>query len=262
MISIPRIVVAVLAIGAAALSRPAAAPAQESLAICANQSVPSGYVVTSVQSRVDCPGYSPSRHNGYVIRLPGDNVAVCSAFAVPGEGYVVTSRIARVDCPNYQPMGTNSATYRRLPTATPAAGPVGAPMEPLELHESFVYERLAETADRLRLGAPTHRPWMAAAVSGATTRSQLRVQSGRRYTLIGACDADCTDLDLRVLDGTYVVAQDVGDDEHPRLEITPAQSGTLTVEVIMAACAQNPCSYGVVAHQTPELPHRPRPRQP
>jgi hypothetical protein len=79
----------------------------------------------------------------------------------------------------------------------------------------------------------------------------MQVQGGMRYTIVGVCDEDCGDLDLRVLDGTSVVASDLAPDAHPAVQIAPARNGTLTVEVIMSDGDRGPCRYAVGVYETP-----------
>jgi hypothetical protein len=74
-------------------------------------------------------------------------------------------------------------------------------------------------------------------------------QDGGDVIFVGVCDDDCTDLDLRVRNAQGgVVGEDVLADNIPAV---PAPTGgrPLSVEVIMAACTQDPCVYGVAVYR-------------
>jgi hypothetical protein len=223
----------------------------EALDICSIQAVPPGYVVSATQNRPSCPAYQSTGYNSVTLRLPGETGSICIALSVLGREYVVTSRTSRPSCPGYNSTGTNSATYRRLADAAPPRSPaLSGAMAPLDRYDRGVYRRLREMEEWLGVDAPSHRPWIASGAGGSTTRAELQVEAGGRYTLVAVCDEDCGDMDLRVLDGSYVVAQDTGVDPDAHLEISPARSGTLTVEAIVHACAQNPCHFGVGAYES------------
>lgn len=259
-----------LVLTAAGLARPTVAPAQESIPICSDQQVPNGYVVVAIDSRADCPGYYSRAYNSITVRQPGDTVTVCSTLSTLGGEYARISASSSATCPGYYSSTSNTATYRRLAAVLPPGhGPAATSnaLAVLDQYDRTVFLRMREMEEWLGLAHPTHQMWRASAQPGATAQTSLQVQAGMRYTLAGVCDDDCTDLDLRVLDGSYVVAQDVQTDAHARLELTPAQDGTLVVEVIMAACSVAPCRYGVGVYETPPLaaiqatrPPRRRPR--
>ena len=79
-----------------------------------------------------------------------------------------------------------------------------------------------------------------------TESHELAVVGGNDYALMGACDNDCSNLDLKVYDtsGTLQL-QDVAADDTPVLTFTANSTGRDRVEVVMAACSRNPCFYGV-----------------
>ncbi len=74
----------------------------------------------------------------------------------------------------------------------------------------------------------------------------MTVVGGRDYVLFGACDNDCTDLDLLIYDGDGdLVRRDVATDDRPVLIFTPRNSGKYRIEVVMATCSDEPCRYGL-----------------
>lgn len=80
----------------------------------------------------------------------------------------------------------------------------------------------------------------------ASESHQMQVVEGNDYALLGGCDNDCGDLNLRIYDaaGTMIM-EDVQGDDTPVLTFTARSSGRYRVESIMASCSRNPCFYGI-----------------
>lgn len=74
----------------------------------------------------------------------------------------------------------------------------------------------------------------------------LDLTGGWDYVIVGACDNDCSDLDLHLMDpsGTPIV-QNVGPDDPPVLQLTAARSGGYELRVGMVGCSVSPCFYGI-----------------
>ena len=74
----------------------------------------------------------------------------------------------------------------------------------------------------------------------------LELDAGREYALLGVCDEDCSDIDLRLFDqdGDEVDA-DVETDDYPVVSVRPDRTARYRVKVIMATCSTSPCFYGV-----------------
>jgi hypothetical protein len=74
----------------------------------------------------------------------------------------------------------------------------------------------------------------------------LELDAARSYALLGVCDEDCTDVDLRLFDAAgNEVDSDVEMDDYPIVQVRPSRSATYRVKVIMATCSTSPCFYGV-----------------
>ena len=79
-----------------------------------------------------------------------------------------------------------------------------------------------------------------------TTDHSMDVVGGNQYALMGACDNDCTDVDLKIFDQSgALLMQDIAVDDTPVLLFTANGSGRYRVQVIMATCNRSPCYYGV-----------------
>lgn len=68
------------------------------------------------------------------------------------------------------------------------------------------------------------------------------LRQGMNYRIYGACDNDCRDLDMEVYgaDG-HLADRDVGADDVPYVQITPAQSGRAYVRLWLYQCSNEPC---------------------
>jgi len=74
----------------------------------------------------------------------------------------------------------------------------------------------------------------------------LELDAGRSYAMIGVCDEDCTDIDLRLYDDAgREVDADIEMDDYPVVEVQPVRTAVYRVKVIMATCSTSPCFYGV-----------------
>lgn len=75
---------------------------------------------------------------------------------------------------------------------------------------------------------------------------EVTVTGGSEYALLGACDDDCSDLDLKIFDGAgAMLMQDVEADATPVLTFIAQSSGRYRVEAVMANCSHPPCFYGI-----------------
>jgi hypothetical protein len=75
---------------------------------------------------------------------------------------------------------------------------------------------------------------------------RLELSVGMEYEIMGACDEDCSDLDLILYDGRgNVVDSDMLDDDFPIVSISVTHSGVFSVRVSMAECSAEPCRYGI-----------------
>jgi hypothetical protein len=89
-------------------------------------------------------------------------------------------------------------------------------------------------------------PQTGSLTSEASARFSLTLSAGHAYAVVGLCDADCADLDLRLFDpdGTEVNA-DVEPDSSPVVLVVPRRSGTYQVRAYMAECRAEQCSFGI-----------------
>ena len=92
----------------------------------------------------------------------------------------------------------------------------------------------------------THQPYIGSLREGANTSHSIQLNGGTRYQIVGVCDNDCTDFDLRLFDPAgRMVAEDVLTDDTPVVSVTPRRTGTYTIRAIMTTCSDEPCRYGI-----------------
>lgn len=104
----------------------------------------------------------------------------------------------------------------------------------------------AEAAFRQIGFARAAGPFAGALAPGAVRALPVTLRAGQNYRILGVCDADCTDLDLRLLDGARnVTAIDAAPDDTPLLDATPRATGSFTIEVNMQQCDAALCYYAI-----------------
>lgn len=86
----------------------------------------------------------------------------------------------------------------------------------------------------------------AAMQPGTDHRWQVELAGGTAYRIIGACDDDCTNMDIELIDMTTggVVASDMLPDDFPIVDFTPAANGRYMVRMLMQSCSVAPCFAG------------------
>ena len=77
-------------------------------------------------------------------------------------------------------------------------------------------------------------------------RLTIRIGAGMETQLIGACDTDCSDLDLTLYDSSgNEVDSDLQLDDFPIVSASPRRDGVYTIVVSMADCDVEPCRYAI-----------------
>jgi len=68
------------------------------------------------------------------------------------------------------------------------------------------------------------------------------MRAGETYRVYGACDDDCSDLDMEIYgpDGT-LADRDTTRNDTPYVQITPAHAGRVYVRIWLYACGAEPC---------------------
>ena len=89
-------------------------------------------------------------------------------------------------------------------------------------------------------------PFTGALPVGGKERFTLPVENGVSYKILGVCDNDCQDVDLRVFNmNGQNIGEDVTDDDIPIVELQPTGTGTVQLEANMIKCTSTPCYHAV-----------------
>jgi len=115
-------------------------------------------------------------------------------------------------------------------------------------YQQQIRSQLATASNSIRGNGYTsdREPMMGSLNASANEGMMVNLQGGVRYAIVGVCDNDCTDVDLRIWDpsGTKL-AEDILTDDTPVLEFTATVTGQYRLSVEMATCSTNPCYWGV-----------------
>jgi hypothetical protein len=66
------------------------------------------------------------------------------------------------------------------------------------------------------------------------------------YVIHGACDRDCSDIDLSVLtEAGDVVESNILTDDSPVVTFRPAKSARYQIKATMYSCSEEPCYFGL-----------------
>lgn len=141
---------------------------------------------------------------------------------------------------------------------SPGAGPgsprVGGSSGAPDSWEEQVISFLQSTEDEFesRGFSRTHEYETGTLRRGGSETIRVNLDAGVTYVVVGACDTDCDDVDLRVYGprGT-LLDSDLASDDYPVLTLTPRVSGEHTVKVTMARCDTSVCYYSVGVYGSP-----------
>jgi hypothetical protein len=92
----------------------------------------------------------------------------------------------------------------------------------------------------------THQIYTGSLNQSANEFVSVNLDIGTTYQIVGACDTDCSDLDLVLYDPNgNEIDNDLQLDDYPVVAVTPSRSGQYRVKVMMAKCSAEPCRYGL-----------------
>jgi hypothetical protein len=84
---------------------------------------------------------------------------------------------------------------------------------------------------------------------GTDHRLVMDLTANTPYTFVGACDGDCTNVDIELISMTTggVVASDTLPDDYPVVNFTPPANGQYMVRTMLQNCTVAPCYVGMRA---------------
>jgi hypothetical protein len=119
-------------------------------------------------------------------------------------------------------------------------------------YQQQIRNQLATASDTVRAhGYSADREAMMGSLNASAKETMMvNLQGGARYAIVGVCDNDCSDVDLRLWapDGNKL-AEDILLDDTPVLEFTATVTGQYRLSVEMATCRTNPCYWGVQVYK-------------
>lgn len=148
---------------------------------------------------------------------------------------------------------------------TPATLPAAAPQAPAQPQPAEVRQASLSAQDHAQLQqlvrnyldnvyksngqgtvpAPGFSDELVSLQPNATYRWQVNLNGGAQYRVIGACDNECTNVDIEVADASgRVLASDVLPDDYPVVTFTAPANGAYQVRIIMRTCTIAPCYAG------------------
>lgn len=133
-------------------------------------------------------------------------------------------------------------------TVTAPTGQANLTAEQRAQLEGLVKNFLDGATQRFAQGmapAPGFNDQVAALQPGHDDRWQVNLAGGTAYRILGACDNECSNLDIELIDSHGgVVASDVLPDDFPVVNFTPAANGTYYVRTMLQTCTVAPCYVG------------------
>jgi hypothetical protein len=81
---------------------------------------------------------------------------------------------------------------------------------------------------------------------GSDHRWQVNLAGGTGYRIVGACDNECSNMDIELIDMRTggVVASDLLPDDYPVVDFTPPANGQYVIRMLMQTCTVAPCYAG------------------
>lgn len=196
---------------------------------------------------------SSGSSGGPVLNDSGEVIGVATLTMREGQNLnmAVPARYARglmAMNQNALPFAEAAERFASAPAAAsnPMAATADEEMEPWLRVLTEEMRVLKEAA--LNLGYEvTHEPTMGMLAKEAShSFEQMFSDNGADVKMIGACDIDCSDLDIVVYDmeGNEII-KDVLVDDRPEVDFTITRPGSLRIVVYMAECTEEPCGFGV-----------------
>lgn len=96
------------------------------------------------------------------------------------------------------------------------------------------------------------QPFSGGLQPGEAWNIPAQMQVGYEYQIVGVCDRDCSDLDMRLYDGNGgLIIEDTSTNSQPNVGVLPTSSGAFTIQIHMYACSVAPCYYAVALYARP-----------
>jgi hypothetical protein len=125
----------------------------------------------------------------------------------------------------------------------------GAQAESQRDAEATMRRELDQTSARhavRKIPAPGSPDLFALLKPGADHQFRVALHGGVAYSIVGACDSGCGDVDIELLQASdgLVVKRDLLRDNYPVIEFTPPGARDYYVRIILKACVHAQCHVG------------------
>ena len=104
---------------------------------------------------------------------------------------------------------------------------------------------------------PTGAPQVGALWVDESVWFSVTLRAGVPYALVGACDNDCSELDLALYGGAHNEITTDRSSAMPVVRVTPPETLRYRVKVTLTGCRVSPCWYGIAVYQRATIPRAP-----
>jgi len=110
-----------------------------------------------------------------------------------------------------------------------------------------VWTQLNTLYERFNQNGYSSRNYIIGRLKGdESERWNVTLHGGNTYVITGACDADCKDIDLQLLDANgKVLVEDVSSDDIPMMSYAIRTTGVYSIRATMYQCKDTLCYYGL-----------------
>ncbi|GEM_PF-5072668 len=108
--------------------------------------------------------------------------------------------------------------------------------------------QLIEVAETLGIATQemSQKPYVESLWQDESSYFPLQLKEGKNYAILGVCDKDCEDIDLKLYDHNgKIIDYDTSSDNTPLVTVKAEEAQELKIKVEMSTCAVAPCYYGI-----------------
>lgn len=108
--------------------------------------------------------------------------------------------------------------------------------------------QLVEIAETLGVATQemSQKPYVESLWQDESSYFPLKLKEGKNYAILGVCDKDCEDIDLKLYDNNgKIIDYDTASDNTPLVTVTTEETQELKIKIEMSTCAVAPCYYGI-----------------
>lgn len=156
-------------------------------------------------------------------------------------------------------MPTLEAGAQAPSVQTPPVGPVeqvritDENRRQVEANVTDLLNQLGESVARGATPPTGYQDTIVALQPGTDARYTIALAAGTQYSFVGACDIDCSNVDIELIDMRTggVVGSDLLQDDYPVVHFRPDANGDYMVRLLMQTCTRAPCYAGARTLQHP-----------